>query len=232
VSRRLETVLDPLAAVFGVQAQHQEGVITVEDASGATIAMAAPLPGECERPCEIVTAPIAAGHREQLELLLAPARDLGFTVPAEAAVHLHVDAAPLRQPHTFAHLVQLFSYWRDQLRAEFRTNPRCQRLAPLPEAVLDLVSGVSGPLPARWDDLASAACGLGLTKFADINLTSLVMPRPDRDTVEIRCLPGSTEAAEVIEGAMLAERLLRRCQDPRPLPAPRAARRLQDLLAS
>ena len=164
----------------------------------------------------------------RLEELLAPARQLGFTVPAEAAVHLHVDAEPLRDVHTFANLVRLFSAWRGRLREALGTNPRCRRLAPLPTAVVELVrDGV----PHRWPDLCAAVSGLGLTKFADVNLTALVAPRAVKDTVEIRCLPGSIDADAVLARAELVESLLQRCRDPRPLPSPAPGARVQDLLA-
>ncbi|MDQ1287887.1 MAG: hypothetical protein QG622_1452 [Actinomycetota bacterium] len=223
----LSTVLDPLAEVFGVETVTTEGVVKVDDADGATIAMAAPLPGERERPCEIITPPIREGHEARLEQLLGPARDLGFTVPAEAAVHLHVDAAPLRQVMTFANLVRLFSAWREHVRDALATNPRCLRLAPLPQAAVGLAGG---HLPGTWDDLCRAASATGLTKYADINLTALVDPRPEQDTVEIRCLPGSIDAAAVVRQAVLVERLLDRCREPRPLPLPGPGARLAGLL--
>lgn len=242
----LHTVLDPLAEVFGVPVEHVEGIAKLDDSAGATIAMAAPLPGERERGCEIITPPISQDHEARLEQLLAVARELGFTVPAEAAVHLHLDAAPLRQVHTFANLVRLFSAWREPLWRTLGTNPRCRRLAPLPAQVVDLVSGRAaaagasgsgsspdpGPrLPERWSELCGLVAPLGLAKYADVNLTSLITPRPDRDTVEIRCLPGSTDSALIARQSLLIELVLDRCRDPRPLPAPSPGARLQDLLS-
>jgi hypothetical protein len=227
-SAPLDAVLDPVGEVFGVCAEHIEGIVRINDAAGATIAMAAPLPGERERPCEVITAPIGGDHRARLDQLLEPARDLGFTVPAEAAVHLHVDAAPLRQVFTFANLVRLFSTWREQLWQAVGTNPKCRRLAPPPAAVVELVAG---RLPTEWHELCALVAPLGLTKFADVNLTSLMNPRPDKDTVEIRFLPGSVDTDVIIGQTLLVERLLDRCRDPRPLPAPGINHRLSDLLA-
>lgn len=228
----IDDVLEPVAALFGVDVAEGEGIHRVDDDSGATVVMAAPLVGERERPCEVITPPLDRDHAARLEQLLGPARDLGFTVPAEAAVHLHLDAGPLRQVHTFANLVGAFAHWRDQLREAFGTNPRCRRLGPPPQAVVDLVSG---PLPARWDDLAAAAAqlaltGPGLTKYEDVNLTALVTPFPGKDTVEIRCLPGTTATAEVVRASLLVERLLDRCQDPRPIPSPAPGDGLDRLL--
>ncbi|HEY6797466.1 MAG TPA: amidoligase family protein [Kineosporiaceae bacterium] len=223
----LETVLDPVAEVFGAPAQHVRGTVKVDDPAGATIAIAAPLSGECERPCAVITPMIDHDHRARLGHLLAPARDLGFTVPQEAAVQLRVDAEPLRQVHAFANLVRLFSAWRDRLRAGFATNPRCRRLGPLPQALVELAAR---PLPSRWEDVARAAARTGLTTSADINLTDLVSGGPGRNTVEIRCLPGSIDADRILAASVLIERLLRRCQELRPLPLPAPGDRLEDLL--
>ena len=228
----IDEVLEPVAAIFGVDVAEGDGIHRVDDDSGATVVMAAPIIGERERACEVITPPLTHDHGDRLEQLLGPARDLGFTVPAEAAVHLHVDAGPLRQVGTFANLVRLFAHWREQLREAFGTNPLCRRLGPPPQAVLDLVAG---PLPARWADLTSAIGALGpteagLTKYQDVNLTSLVTPLPGKDTVEIRCLPGMTDSTEVLRAALLVERLLDRCQDPRPIPPPDGDDRLDTLL--
>jgi hypothetical protein len=223
----LSTVLDPLADVFGVEAEETDGVMAVTDDDGATIAIAAPMPGERERPCEIITPPLRDHHEARLERILAPARDLGFTVPSESAVHLHVDAGPLRQVTTFDNIVRLFSAWREHVHGLLKTNPRCLRLAPLPQAVVNLAAG---PTAATWDELSRAAMSAGLTKYMDINLTALVDPRPEQDTVEIRCLPGSVDPASIIGQAVLVERLLDRCRDPHPLPLPGPGARLESLI--
>jgi hypothetical protein len=41
----------------------------------------------------LVAPPLTADHGAALEEPLGPARALGFTVPIEAAVHLHLDGA-------------------------------------------------------------------------------------------------------------------------------------------
>lgn len=85
-SAALPDVLAPVAELFGTQVELKGGAARVNDATGATIAVAMPLPAGRERPCEVVTPPIAEDHWRRLDELLVPARDLGFTVPAEAAV--------------------------------------------------------------------------------------------------------------------------------------------------
>ncbi|GMA86270.1 hypothetical protein GCM10025868_15200 [Angustibacter aerolatus] len=104
-------------SLFGTTVERFGPFGRVGDETGSTVALAAPLPPGRERPCEIVTPPIERDHLAVLESLLAPARALGFTVPVEAAVHLHVDGGPFRQVHAFTNLVRLFAWWRPQAAA-------------------------------------------------------------------------------------------------------------------
>jgi hypothetical protein len=210
----LDAALDRTAALWGVGAEHHGKVWRVE-AGGATIALATPCGGERERPCEIVTPPLASDHAAALEELLGPARDLGFTVPQEAAVHLHLDGEPFRSPAVFANVVRLFGHWREPLRELLGTNPRCRRLAPLPDQLVAVVAGT-----ATIDELRAAAKAGGLTKFFDVNLTQLLRDDPIRDTIEIRILPGAITADDVMPRVALVEALLERCLDAEPFPAP------------
>ena len=218
----LEQVLQPVADLFGVPLQAFAAAAKVDDATGASIAVALPLPPGRERPCEVVTPPLRSDHAQVLEGLLAPARELGFTVPHEAAVHLHVDGAPFRRVHAFANLVRLFAHWREQLWSALATNPACRRLAPLPPALVELVEEDWQEQAGRtgWQRLQEAARGAGVTKYADVNLTQLVSRRPARDTVEVRILPGDIDGHAVVARAALVQALLSRCLDPHPLPRP------------
>jgi hypothetical protein len=210
----IESALDAAARLWGSGVRRHGDVYRLDDPAGATVALAAPQGAERERPCEIITPPLAAGHAAALEELLGPARELGFTVPREAAVHLHVDGAPFREPHALANLVRLFAHWRDALRTVLQTNPACRRLAPLPEPLVAAVRGV--PSTA---ELRRAAAEGGLTKFFDVNLTQVLTDAPVRDTVEVRILPGAIEAGPIVDRAGLVELLLDRCLDPAPFPA-------------
>ncbi len=212
----LEQVLAPLARLFGAEVTSAGPVRLVRDPAGCTVALAAPLPGQRERPCEVVTVPLVEDHERSLEALLRPARDLGFTVPVEAAVHLHVDGAPFRDVTAFCNLVRLFGRWREPLRAALGTNPGCTRLRPLPA---DLVALVERPW-RDWPSLQRAAAQTGLTKYFDVNLTQLLTDVPVRDTVEVRVLPGALHGGEIVRRAALLEGLLDRCGDPRPVPPP------------
>jgi hypothetical protein len=210
----LDHVLDQAAGLWNVGVE-QIGNIWRIETRGATIALALPAGGERERPCEIVTPPLSTDHQALLEELLAPARELGFTVPVEAAVHIHVDGKPFRSAPAIANLIRLFGYRREELRDRLGTNPNCRRLAPLPHQLLDAVRGTPS-----IEDLRTAAEAGNLSKFYDINLTQLLTDTPWRDTVEIRILPGTLDAADVVRRASIVERLLLRCLDPQPISAP------------
>lgn len=228
----LEAVLDPVAELFGVRTEVIAGAARVNDATGATVAVAMPLPAGRERPCEVITPPLATGHWAALEELLAPARELGFTVPREAAVHVHVDGAPFRRPQAFANVVRLFAHWREPLWAALGTNPACRRLAPLPAALVELVEqpwrdGVrdrdhDGADDAGWAGLRAAVREVGVTKYADVNLTQLVSERPLRDTLEVRILPGAIDSGAIVRRTALVHALLLRCTARAPLPHPGA----------
>ncbi|MGA5301706.1 amidoligase family protein [Nucisporomicrobium flavum] len=210
----LGAALDGPAQLWGTRVQrHDDDVYVLEDPGGATIALAAAQGAGRERPCEIVTPPLADDHGARLEELLGPARELGFTVPREAAVHLHLDGAPFREAYALANVVRLFASWREPLRTLLQTNPACRRLAPLPEPLVEAARGVPS-----YEDLRKAAEEGELTKFFDVNLTQLLTDTPLRDTIEIRILPGAIETADVLHRAALVELLLDRCLRPEPFP--------------
>jgi hypothetical protein len=224
----LSGALDAAARLWGTRVQRIGDVYRLDDPAGATVALAAPHGGERERACEIVTPPLTGDHGAALQALLGPARALGFTVPAEAAVHVHFDGAPFRQPHALANVIRLFGYWRQALHALLRTNPACRRLAPLPAPLMAAAGGgpslddaAAGRSPSL-EDLRRAAAEGGLSKFFDVNLTQLLTGSPRRDTIEVRILPGTLDADDVLNRAGLVELLLERCRDPAPVPVPPA----------
>lgn len=222
-------VLVPVARLFGTEVVAAgRSIHKVADRDGASIAMAAPLPGERHRPAEIVTAPLVRDHAAVLEQMLRPARDLGFTVPVEAAVHLHFDAAPFRTPVAFASVVALFAGWRPALWHLFGTNPACRRLAPPQPAMVDLVDSV-GKLDS-WDEVLAAIAGIELSKYSDVNLSHVVRAPATKDTLEIRILPGADTAEEIVRHAAVAEGLLRRCLAGAVLPVP-TGRAVEDAAA-
>lgn len=215
----ISAALEQAARLWGTRVERIGDVFRLDDPGGATIALAAPQGGERERPCEVITPPLTKEHRGALDELLAPARELGFTVPAEAAVHLHVDGGPFRHPPALINLIRLFAHWREPLRTVFRTNPACRRLAALPAP---LVAAADAGADADADALRRAANDGNLSKFFDVNLTQVLTDEPARDTVEIRILSGSIDADEIVHQAAVVELLLDRCLDEQPFPDPPA----------
>ena len=209
----LAGVLDPLAALFGTRPEpHPSGMLRVSDERGVSVAIAAPLPGERERTCEIVTPPLEEDHEAALDGLLAAARALGCTLPLEGATHLHFDATALASAPAVARLVALFSAQGEALKRLVGSNPFCIRLGPWPDALLPLVSA-PGFATLDWPAARQALAGVGLTKYCDVNLVNLVQALPGKHTVEVRTLPATLDAGFVADAAELFAGLLRRCAD-------------------
>lgn len=213
----IEESLSPIATLWGVRVDRHGDVFQLDDSAGATVALAAPQGGGRERGCEVITPPIRSGHEAAIEELLRAARDLGFFVPTEAAVHVHHDGVPFRSAPALANVVRLFGLWRAALHTVLGTNPACLRLAPLPAALVQAAAGTPS-----MEQLREAARAGGLTKFFDVNLTALFANNPLRDTLEVRILPGSIDSGDVVRGAALVEGLLERCLDETPILAPPA----------
>jgi hypothetical protein len=218
----LDRVLDPVAELFGTQVEAGRNpgdrIRKVADGEGATVALAAPMSGERHRPAEIITPPLDRCHEAALEAVLRPARDLGCVVPREAAVHVHLDAAGFRTPGALANLVTLAAHWRAPLWRMLGTNPHCRRLAPPPQALVDLVPAIRNA--RSWDAAVSVIADVPLSKFSDINLTALVRKPPRKDTVEVRVLPGTLSAAAAVADARLVVGLLESCRRRPELPVP------------
>lgn len=212
-------VLTPVAELFGTEVRTGgRSVHRVADRDGASVAMAAPLPGERHRPAEIVTVPLERDHAGALDRLLEPAAELGATVPVEAAVHLHFDAAPFRSPTAFANVVDLFAHWRPALWRLFGTNPACRRLAAPPAALVELLPELRAM--DTWAEVAAAVADTGLTKYADVNLVNVVRAPAVKDTLEVRILPGAATTGAIMARAVVTERLLRHCTTADEIPAP------------
>lgn len=203
-----DRTLEPLAELFGTEAQrHEAGMVRVVDANGRSVAIDAPLPGERERPCEIVTAPIAADHEPVLEALLADARELGFTVPVEGATHVHFDGEPLCSARAIAGLVEVWTRHGEALKRLVGVNPGCVRLGDWPVTLAELTSGAKFR-GMDWEAAKAALAGVGLTKYCDLNLMNLLTGRADKHTVEVRVMPSEVTAGPLIEAAALFEGIL------------------------
>lgn len=230
----LPAAIAPFAAVLGTRpTPGPGGTWRVADEAGASIALAAPLPGERERPCELITAPIARDHEATLDRWLAHARALGFTAPAEGAVHLHFDGAPFRSARAMTRLVAFHAAFGEVLRRRVRTNPRCRRLGPHEAAVRDLVAE-PGFAEASWEAARARLAAVTPSKFVDLNLRNVVFEHPTKPTIEVRILPVWTEAAPIVDAMCLFAAFFRQfVLGPRPIPdAPAGDATLTAVIAS
>ena len=205
----LPQVLDSLAALFGTRVvAGPEGIMKVEDQAGASVAMAAPLPGERERPCELVVAPLEEEQEERWEAMLEVARRLEFTVPLEGATHLHFDGAPFQDSARFAALVDLLDRQGEALKERFGVNPNCRRLGPWPQGLVELTRTPEfSRLP--WERACQQLRNLRLSKYCDFNLLNLVGGHPELTTLEVRVLPSHLQAAPIAEACRVMISLLR-----------------------
>ncbi|WP_428152225.1 amidoligase family protein [Brevundimonas sp.] len=211
-----DATLEPLAALFGTEAQrHEAGMVRVADANGRSVAIDAPLPGERERPCEIVTAPIEADHEAVLEGLLADARGLGFSVPVEGATHVHFDGEALCSARAIAGLVQVWTHHGEALKRLVAVNRACVRLGDWPAGLAELTAGQAFAA-MDWAEAKTALGGVGLSKYCDLNLMNLLTGRAEKHTVEVRVLPASLDVARLMAAAGLFEGVLGWCRDREP----------------
>ena len=204
----LNQVLKPIASLFGTHPEAgPEGMVRVADNTGNPIAIAAPLPGERERPCELITPPIDANHFQRLEVLLEIARSLGFTVPSEGAIHIHFDGEVLCSARVFANLVNLLWTYGEILKQLVGTNPQCRRLGLWDYSLLELVNE-SDFRGLTWEEAKVRLTKLQLTKYCDFNLKNLIHHIPEKHTFEVRIFPVWIHSEPILEAAMLIEAVL------------------------
>ena len=204
----LTQVLHPIANLFGTSLEYGEGnMIKVSDSNGLPIAVASPLPGERERPCEIITPPLKNSYHHYLDNLLNTAVNLGFTIPHEGAIHLHFDAQALANTRIFCNLVNLFWTYSKILKQLVGSNGNCQRLGIWDLSLLELVNDRHfSQLP--WLEAKKQLMQLPFTKYCDFNLKNLVYSLSDKYTFEVRIFPVWLEAQSIIYGAELIQGLL------------------------
>jgi hypothetical protein len=212
-----DDVLKPLAKLFNAELHKDENnIVVLGIPNRSPVALAPTLPGERERACEVITPPLEKNQREHLASLLKSARDEGFTIPIEAAVHLHFDAAPLKNLPAFANVINFLYMYGPVLKSMVRTNPRCMRLGAWCPELVELMR-VEGFTEIPWDDAMDYARRLPLTKFVDFNIANIVYSHPEKQTIEIRILPGSLDENEIMVWAHLFTRILQRCVAPVPV---------------
>ncbi|MCK5871454.1 MAG: amidoligase family protein [Methylococcales bacterium] len=204
----ISTVLTPIADLFGTKVQQGQGdMVRIIDQTGAAIALAAPLPGERERPCELITPPMNKDHLKQLESLLTVARTLGFTAPIEGATHIHFDAKPLQSTSTLANLMRLLWRFNTDLGALVETNPHCRRLGKWSQALYDWVQTPDFS-DCSWEEGMHSLAKFELTKYCNFNFKNMIHLIADKQTFEVRILPVWLEGQRIIEAAGLFEGIL------------------------
>lgn len=200
---QLESVLAVMLETFegsiesqgrGTRHSDQRALI---DPYGHPLAVIAPLPGERDRVAEVVTAPLAPKTRNAvLQTVCEQAQRLGFTVPLEAAFHMHVDAAPWRSTPKLAALINAYTEAQSSLQKQWETNPRCKRLGGFSEALLKVAAETPNDL--SFPIFAAALEMGGATKGSDLNLLGVIQLMPVQPTLEIRPLGMSLKAQTLI----------------------------------
>ncbi len=189
--------LMPLGTLFGTEPQATpQGVYRLLDHGNASIALAAPLPGERERACELVTAPLAVEDRTTLPLLLDCARELGFTLPNEGATHLHFDAEPFCSAGGLASTMQLLQREQKTLRTLLRTNPYCRRLGNWPDELMQVINA-DGFNDLPWEEARLRLRAQKPSKYCDVNIRNLVNQLHNKNTLEIRHLPATLDSRRI-----------------------------------
>lgn len=219
----LESVLAPLAKLFGTDlGHHPSGMVKVVDPRNVSVALAAYAPGERERPCEIITAPLEEGHLSRLAWLLDEAKGAGFEVPWEGATHIHFDSARLKSANAIANIARLFLRHGQYLKQLVGTNPNCVRLGAWPRQFIKLATSPDFP-PMEWDVAVEKLRECKLSKYCDFNLVNVIGENSRKQTLEVRILPSTMDAERIIRAAKLFEAILEWCAE-----VPAGSRHLPD----
>ena len=204
----INNVLIKIAELYHTTVQSDNsGMKRVVDLANQTITIAAPLPGERERACELVTAPIKNHHQDQLNNLLNIAKSLDFTIPSEGATHLHFEAFELHSAHIIKNIVNLFGTYDELLMVLFNTNNKCIRLGKWHQSIFDLVDKPWFPT-LSWQQVKDEFRRLPLTKYCNYNLINIIHEIQEKPTLEVRILPSTLDPFEITCAASVIEKLL------------------------
>ena len=206
------TVLEPLARLFDVDLEIvNDGSLTrVSDYRGASIAMAASLPGERHRPCELITAPMTSDRETLIRHYLHLISNLSFTIPVEAATHIHFDGKRLKSAAVMKTLIKIFGRYRSDIKRLVGTNANCRRLGDWPKGIYRVASQEDFST-LDWYEAAKKLRQAGSVKFCDFNLVNLLADNCDKNTFEVRIIPGSMDADFILRTIRLFEVLLKTC---------------------
>jgi hypothetical protein len=203
----INEVLNTVGDLFGVAPEKSKGgVYRLADESGTSIALAAPLPGERERACELITPPLASDDTHSLDVLLRLSKALQFTLPKEGATHIHFDgqffcnASMLKKTINFLHANRLI------LREILEANPHCSRLGDWKPDLLDCVNQ-EGFETKSWSEVLEILKPLRLSKYCDFNLRNLIHAVPGKHTLEVRILPATQDTRQILRAVDLFQRI-------------------------
>jgi hypothetical protein len=203
----IEVVLNRVGSLFDAMPERSKGgVYRLADESGSSIALAAPLPGERERACELVTPPLTCDDTDALKRLLAVSSQMQFTLPEEGATHIHFDgqffcnASILKKTINFLHAHRLI------LRHLLAANPHCSRLGDWSSDLLDVVNQ-TGFEAKSWEQVLETLKPLRLSKYCDFNIRNLIHAVPDKHTLEVRILPATQDANQILAAVDLFQRI-------------------------
>lgn len=185
----IDRVLDPVAQLFGVDPiPGPGGMVKVSCEAGLPIAIAAPLPGERERPCELVSPPLLRSQIPVMERWLQGARALHFSAPLEGAIHIHIDASHFCSTIIFRNLIYLLWTYGSTLRQLLKTNPNCRKLGPVPDSIWKMVQSEQWP-DLDWNQARQLLKRANPSKYLDFNFRNLIYHPPHKHTIEVRILP-------------------------------------------
>ena len=203
----IHKVLEPVAKLFGTELETEGSIVKACDDRKRPVALATGLPGERERPCELITAPLTENREDTLRVLLSCATDLGFTIPKEAAVHVHFDAERLCDASALSRLILCLARHGGALREHVGTNPNCVRLGPIADNLVELAQ-TDAFLQAEWPEAQRMLQACKPTKYCDFNFLNIAAGFAYKHTFEVRIFPGSIDAGEICAFANLFERIL------------------------
>jgi len=153
------------------------------------IALAAPMPGERERACEVITAPLPYdNYAKTLALVLQEAKNLGFMLPKEGASHLHFDGEAFASATTLATIMKRLHQQRLPLRQRLNTNLQCTRIGAWSENIMSTINKADF-CGLSWQQARQRLASQEVSKYCDFNIRNLVYPHQDKHTFEVRILP-------------------------------------------
>ncbi len=182
--------LSAIGALFATKPVKNEGnVYRIATLANEPIALAAPMPGERERACELITAPLPyENYAETLAMVLQEAKNLGFLLPKEGASHLHFDGDAFTSASVLTTMMKRLHSQRLSLRQQLNTNPHCTRIGCWSEEIINTINA-DDFCTLSWQHARQRLAAQKVSKYCDFNIRNLVYPHKDKHTFEVRILP-------------------------------------------